>query len=112
MIVSNRGVCFKYTLSATQETIFTTSMDDNIPSALSKRDFHTYAVTLPRSLCTVAGMDKRLISVDNSSPFLSVLSHLSQVADSILDYISVFHEQRSVGVCHFPLESQLDYDFS
>ena len=68
MIVSRRGVCLKYKLSATQETIFTTSMDDNTPSALSKRDFHTNVVTLPSSLCTVAGMDKRLISEDNSSP--------------------------------------------
>ena len=41
----------------------------------------------------------------SSSPLLSVLSHLPQVVDLILDYISVFHEQGSVGLCHFPLRS-------
>ena len=51
-------------------------------------------------------MDKRLISVDISSTFLSVRSHLLQVVDSIHDYISAFHEQGSVRLFLFHMNSK------
>ena len=59
VIVSSNWLFFNYKLIYIRETIFTTSMDDNV---LSKTDFNTYVVILPtRSFDTVVGIYKHLI---------------------------------------------------
>ena len=65
----------------------------------------SYHLSLRSLFCLL--LSGRCTQVYCSSPFLSVLSHLSQLVDSIHDNISVFHEQGVVGMCHFPLESYL-----